>query len=224
MKLLKFKINIFRFFIFGSQFQRFFLVNTRSNDPERNMAMNQQNANNFESNGLSKSKKNQYLFDANRNLSPNHGDDDDKDENDIEKLKQKNKDMNFIVGKMQKQLDDLMKEVKRGNDLICELQKEKNKLYDLIEKLQNKSPKRKKSKNNNSEQKTTQKKKEMKPNETRIQNVNEDANFFERDGSTEQSSTAQLQNSHTDAQSNDTPAQEHSNDIDMNVDVPNPEE
>lgn len=92
------------------------------------MAKDNQNGTDLESNGTISSKRNNRdgtRFDKNRDLSsPNESDDDDNG-SDINKLKEKNKDLKYIVGKIQKQLDNFTKEVQKNNDIIIELQKEK---------------------------------------------------------------------------------------------------
>lgn len=167
----------------------------------------------------SKEKQNDKAarFDSNRGINGNLSENDsegDADENDISKVKQKNKDLKYNVGIMQKQLDNLTKEVQRMNDLIVSLQNEKKELLVLLQKKSpKKSPKRKRSRNNNtSEQKTTQETIPQKPIGTSI-HANSDANVTEKDGNKIQTSLEQPQNSHTSAQA------QHINNIVMSEDA-----
>lgn len=141
--------------------------------------------------------------------------DEDK-ENNIDKMKEKNKDLKYMVGEMKGQIDNLTKQMEKLTNIIEELQSEKKQLMDLLQAKN--SPRRKKSKKSN-EQKTTPKTTLLtKPTISNAQQNNGNGNGGERDGSMSQETNAQAQETHTDALVNNSNSNPFPNDIDMSDD------
>lgn len=126
------------------------------------------NGHNSDSNGLTPSKakllnsSKRLRFDDKRNLSnvslsDSESDEDDKDiTKQLEKQKQKNRDLKFIVGKLQKQLDLLTKEMGKTNNILTEMQNEKKTLIELLQKKNSPKKQSKKKNANKHNQNSTQ--------------------------------------------------------------------
>lgn len=154
-------------------------------------------------------------FDEYRQLK---GDSDD--ESDINKVKEKNRDLKFMVGRLQKQLNDLIDQVKQLNDIILKEKSEKDKLFDLLQrKSETKSPSKPSKKRKKiivkNKQKTTQNMTPTKANVSYALNVKEDTNATEKDSNGTQTTNAQVQDPHSAANSNAKHVQQQNNDIEM---------
>lgn len=170
-------------------------------------------------NGKTLNYKNPSRFDGNRKIQEISDEDGDENDDDIDKVKQKNRDLKFIVGKMRKQLDDLTKEMQRMNNFIVELQKEKKQLFDLLQKKSpKKSPKRKKAKNgnNSTEQKSTQKPAPTDSMETNIHAESNDLYATEGDGNSPQKSATQSQNSSSEDEDDESDRESEKGEKDEN--------
>lgn len=159
------------------------------------------------------------LFDGNRQLGNSEQNSDD---DDVEKVRERNRDLQFIVGKLQKQLENLTEEVKKLNEIISSQQKEKEKLFEMIQQLKSpkkspkKSPARKKVKVSHT-RKTTQT--EQTPTEQHATNTNtaiENGNASERDNNMSQMSAMMPENTHTNTQpSGSAESNGHNDNIEM---------
>lgn len=97
-------------------------------------------------------------FDSSRNLNTSNSSIENDESEELKKEKEKNRDLRFVVGKMQGQLDSLSKRIEDLTSVILELQNEKKKLIELIEKKSSpsKSKNKHETKSNRSNGKTTQ--------------------------------------------------------------------
>lgn len=189
------------------------------------MANDKTNDNNFESNGQTPNQANKInatkrsRYDDQRNLSNISISDDSENEledkaKELERQKQKNKDLKFIVGKLQKQLNDLTKEMEKMNNLLSDMQSEKKQLYDLLQKnvSRKKTPTKKKVKK--STPNVTQQ--QLKPNATNIQSTSASVNVTERENSSLQANSAHAQDTQASVHANDSADEvemfEHKND------------
>lgn len=154
-------------------------------DPEHTMENDKPNAMELGDNGnnLNNNKLNRGArFDDNRHLEGESGDDDDK-ESDLEKVKERNRDLKYIVGKMQNQLNNLTIEVQKLNEIIASQQKEKETLLELLQhkKSPKTSPKRKRAKVNSNRKTTQSESTTIEQKATNANNVNSNATALERD-------------------------------------------
>lgn len=144
-------------------------------------------------------KKKAGRFDENRQI--NNDSDDDK-ESDIDKVKERNRDLKFMVGKLQKQLNDLIEQVNKLNDIILKEKSEKDKFDLLQKKSETKSPSKqakKRKKFNISNKKVTQNEQTSTKPVLSTLDVKEDQNVKakERDGNEAQPNNTQAINAHT---------------------------
>lgn len=155
------------------------------------------------SNGISPSKANKVRnnakkrarYDNGRKLDTSTSSFDENTSEELLKQKQKNKDLQFIIGKMQGQLDVLTKRIEDLTNVMLDLQNEKKKLVELLEKKSSPNKKQKKaaavkSATNNIRNKTTHSNTAPpKPNETNNQVKNDGENANEQDNNTLQSTS-----------------------------------
>lgn len=137
-------------------------------------------------------------FDGNRELNISNNSFEGDESEELSKEKEKNRDLQFQFGKMQKQISDLTGEVKKLTKIIEDLQTEKKQLFEMLNK---KSPAR-------NEKKQTRKKKSTStqnntltqtPRENNIQtarNMNDDN---KQDGNSTSTSSAQPQQTDTNS-------------------------
>lgn len=150
-------------------------------------------------------------FDGQRDLNDSSSSFEGDPNVELLKEREKNRDLQFIIGKMQNKLDNLSTEVKKLTDVILDLQNEKKQLFEMLQK---KSPKKNEKKHiRNSKSKTTLSITQVpKQNEANRTPLNGNENAIERDENTSQNGNAQPQNKHTSAHSSQT---YESNEIEM---------
>lgn len=140
-------------------------------------------------NGKQTNANKRFRFDANRSL--NESDSAEELQEQLLKEKSKNKDLQFMVGRMQGKLDELTKQIEKLTTVITEMQNEKKQLIELFQK---KSPNAKDSKEKRPKKKVSRKiLRTPKLNETDVQAKNNVLNESKRDSNSDTASTAQLQ-------------------------------
>lgn len=97
---------------------------------------------------VEKNAKKRWKYDDQRNLDDSSNSV-DCESDELEREKQKNRDLQFMIGRLQGQLSDLTKQIEQLTNVITEMQNEKKQLIDLFQK---KSPSKsdKRSKKNHS--------------------------------------------------------------------------
>lgn len=141
-----------------------------------------------------------FRFDGNRSLdhssSSNEGDESD----ELRKERERNRDLQFQFGKLQKKINDLTEEVKKLTNVIVDLQNEKKQLFEMLNK---KSPPKSEKRNLINVKKTTNRNITQAPkqNETNTPPALDNVNTIEGDKSLSQAATAQVQQTQPNAQS-----------------------